>query len=209
MRSIASLILKIIYGGIIMAIAKYKQISLVELKEIVKNNTSFSEVMRQLGYQSFTSQQSALKQYLDDNNIDYSHFKGHAWNKTEIPLSDDNDFGVVNKRTIREILLKERPYKCEKCGLTDWLGEPISLQVHHIDGNSNHNTRNNLMLLCPNCHSQTDNWCHKNVNRHTNIDDNIFLEALKNNDSICAACRELGITPNQNAYIRARKLLNI
>lgn len=192
-----------------MAIARYKQIPKEELIELVKNNTSFSEVMRQLGYKSFTSQQSALKQYLDDNQIDYSHFKGHAWNKTEIPLSDDNDFGVVNKRTIREILLKERPYKCEKCGLTDWLGEPIGLQVHHIDGNSNHNTRNNLMLLCPNCHSQTDNWCHKNVNRHTNIDDNIFLEALKNNDSICAACRELGITPNQNAYIRARKLLNI
>ena len=195
--------------GLYMAIARYKQIPKEELIELVKKNTSFSEVMRQLGYKSFTSQQSALKQYLDDNQIDYSHFKGHAWNKTEIPLSDDNDFGVVNKRTIREILLKERPYKCEKCGLTDWLGEPISLQVHHIDGNSNHNTRNNLMLLCPNCHSQTDNWCHKNVNRHTNIDDNIFLEALKNNDSICAACRELGITPNQNAYIRARKLLNI
>lgn len=195
--------------GLYMAIARYKQIPKEELIELVKNNTSFSEVMRQLGYKSFTSQQPALKQYLDDNQIDYSHFKGHAWNKTEIPLSDDNDFGVVNKRTIREILLKERPYKCEKCGLTDWLGEPISLQVHHIDGNSNHNTRNNLMLLCPNCHSQTDNWCHKNVNRHTNIDDNTFLEVLKNNDSICAACRELGITPNQNAYIRARKLLNI
>ena len=129
-----------------MAIAKYKQISLVELKEIVKNNTSFSEVMRQLGYQSFTSQQSALKQYLDDNNIDYSHFKGYAWNKKEIPLSNNNDFGVINKRSIREILLKERPYRCEKCGLVDWLGKPINLQVHHIDGNSNHNTRDNLML---------------------------------------------------------------
>lgn len=191
-----------------MAIARYKQISLVELKEIVKNNTSFSEVMRQLGYQSFTSQQSALKQYLDDNSIDYSHFKGHAWNKQEVPLSNDNDFGVINKRSIREILLKERPYRCEKCGLVDWLGEPINLQVHHIDGNSNHNTRDNLMLLCPNCHSQTDNWCNKNINRHTNIDDETFLEALKNTTSICEACRLLGITPNQNAYIRANKLLN-
>ena len=190
-----------------MATAKYKQISLVELKQIIKNSTSFSEVMRQLGYKSFTSQQSALKQYLDDNNIDYSHFKGHAWNKKEIPLSDINDFGVVNKRTIREILLKERPYKCERCGLTEWLNDSIILQVHHIDGNSNNNTRNNLMLLCPNCHSQTDNWCHKNVNRHTNINDETFLEALKNTDSICAACRLLGITPNQNAYIRAKKLL--
>ena len=190
-----------------MAIARYKQVSLIELEEIVKNSTSFSEVMRQLGYKSFTSQQSVLKQYLDDNNIDYSHFKGHAWNKQEVPLSNNNDFGVVNKRTIREILLKERPHRCEKCKLADWLGEPINLQVHHIDGNSNHNTRDNLMLLCPNCHSQTDNWCNKNINRNTNITDETFLEALKNTDSICAACRLLGITPNQNTYIRAKKLL--
>ena len=190
-----------------MAIAKYKQVSLTDLEKIVKNSTSFSEVMRQLGYTSFTSQQSALKQYLDDNNIDYSHFKGHAWNKKEISLSNTSDFGVVNKRSIREMLLKERPYKCEQCGLTEWLNNPIILQVHHIDGNSNNNTRDNLMLLCPNCHSQTDNWCNKNVNRHTNISDETFLEALKNADSICAACRLLGITPNQNAYLRAKKLL--
>lgn len=190
-----------------MAIAKYKQIPLVELKEIVKNNTSFSEVMRQLGYQSFTSQQLALKQYLDDNNIDYSHFKGHAWNKKEIPLSNNNDFGVINKRSIREILLKERPHRCEKCGLIDWLGEPINLQVHHIDGNTNHNTRDNLLLLCPNCHSQTDNWCNKNINRNNNITDEDFLNAIKNSNSICEACRMLGITPNQNAYLRAKRLI--
>lgn len=190
-----------------MATAKYKQVSLVELKEIVKNNTSFSDVMRQLGYKSFTSQQSALKQYLDNNNIDYSHFKGHAWNKNIVPLSECNDFGVLNKRSIREILLKERPYKCEKCGLTEWLGETIALQVHHIDGNSNNNIRTNLMLLCPNCHSQTDNWCNKNNKRNNNITDEEFLTTLKNTNSICEACRLLGITPNQNAYLRARKLL--
>lgn len=191
-----------------MAKPKYKQISVEELQEIVKNNTSLSEVMRQLGYQSITSQQPALKEYLDKNNIDYSHFKGHAWNKKEIPIGDNNDFGVVNKRTIREILLKERPYKCERCGISTWLNEEIILQVHHIDGNSSHNTRDNLMLLCPNCHSQTDNWCHKNVNRNTNISDEEFKWALNNSNSICEACRLLGITPNQNAYIRAHKLLN-
>ena len=189
-----------------MAKAKYKQVSLTQLQEIVLNSTSFSEVMRQLGYKSVSSQQSALKQYLDDNDIDYSHFKGHAWNKNN-SINNISDFGVTNKRSIREVLLKERPYKCEKCGISSWLGQEIILQIHHIDGNSNNNIRSNLLLLCPNCHSQTDNWCNKNVNRHSNIDDNTFLEALKNTNSICEACRQLGITPNQNAYIRAKKLL--
>ena len=191
-----------------MAKPKYKQVSLDELKEIVKNNTSLSEVMRQLGYQSVTSQQPALKEYLDKNNIDYSHFKGYAWNKGETAKEIISDFGVVNKRSIKEILLKERPYKCERCGISEWLDEKITLQVYHIDGNSSHNTRDNLMLLCPNCHSQTDNWCHKNVNRNTNISDEEFKQVLNNSNSICEACRLLGITPNQNAYIRAHKLLN-
>lgn len=191
-----------------MAKPKYKQVSLEELQEIVKNNTSLSEVMRQLGYQSVTSQQPALREYLDKNNIDYSHFKGYAWNKGETTKEIISDFGVVNKRSIKEILLKERPYKCERCGISEWLNEKITLQVHHIDGNNSHNTRDNLMLLCPNCHSQTDNWCHKNVNRNTNISDEEFKQALDNSNSICEACRLLGITPNQNAYIRAHKLLN-
>lgn len=187
---------------------KYEQISLEKLKILVQNTTSFSEVMRQLGYKSLTSQQPALKEYLDKNNIDYSHFKGHAWNKGIANKNCKTDFKVVNKRSIRERLLEERPYKCEICGISSWMDKEIILQIHHKDGNNSNNTRNNLMLLCPNCHSQTDNWCHKNMNRHTNIDDETFLEALKNTDSICAACRLLGITPNQNAYIRAKRLLS-
>ena len=187
---------------------KYTQVSFTQLQEIVMNSTSFSDVMRKLGYTSLTSAQPKLKKFLDDHNIDYSHFKGHAWNKGESCDNIISDFGVVNKYGIRQALLKERPYKCEKCGISDWLGEEIVLQVHHKDGNNANNTRDNLLLLCPNCHSQTDNWCSKNINRHTNIDDKTFLDTLHNTNTICEACRILGITPNQNAYIRARKLLS-
>lgn len=192
-----------------MAIALYKQISIEELQTIVFNSTSFSEVMRTLGYKSVTSQQSKLKDYLDSNQIDYSHFKGHAWNKKELEVLNSNEFGVISKRIIRELLLKERPYKCECCGISEWQGKTIILQVHHIDGNRNNNTRNNLMLLCPNCHSQTDNWCNKNNHGGTNIDDKTFLEALNYSNNICEACRFLGISPNQNNYLRAKKLLNL
>lgn len=31
--------------------------------------------------------------------------------------------------------------------------------MHHIDGNYKNNNLSNLQLLCPNCHSQTDNYC--------------------------------------------------
>ncbi len=58
-------------------------------------------------------------------------------------------------RLVNAGLLEQR---CYRCGLTEWKGELISLEIHHIDGNGKNNRLENLQLLCPNCHSQTDNW---------------------------------------------------
>lgn len=52
-------------------------------------------------------------------------------------------------------------YKCDFCGIREWNGKPIVLQLHHIDGNTLNNNLSNLQLLCPNCHSQTDNFSGK------------------------------------------------
>lgn len=51
--------------------------------------------------------------------------------------------------------------QCEKCGINSWMGNIISLQIHHINGNRYDNRLENLQVLCPNCHSQTDNFCKK------------------------------------------------
>ena len=181
-----------------------------ELKLIVSQVYSFHSLQEKLGYSSKSgSVPTSLKRMMEEKNIDFSHFKGQAWNKQIIENSDTNDFGVSNKTTIRKMLLKEREYKCEKCGNSIWLNEKIPLQVHHIDGNTNNNTRNNLQLLCPNCHALTENWCHKNIKNRKKVSDEQFLEALLNTSSICAACRVLNISPNQSNYNRAKELLEL
>ena len=48
------------------------------------------------------------------------------------------------------------------CGLTSWRGKPLALALHHINGDRLDNRLENLALLCPNCHSQTDNFSGRN-----------------------------------------------
>jgi hypothetical protein len=59
--------------------------------------------------------------------------------------------------------LKEQ--RCEQCGLSQWRGKALSLELHHVNGDGLDNRLENLLLLCPNCHSQTDTWGGRNKGR--------------------------------------------
>ena len=66
----------------------------------------------------------------------------------------------IQSNKVRKKLLEEgyKEYRCECCGLTEWLNEPIPLELHHKDGNRFHNELSNYELLCPNCHARTDSY---------------------------------------------------
>jgi Zn finger protein HypA/HybF involved in hydrogenase expression len=55
--------------------------------------------------------------------------------------------------------------RCEQCGLARWHKRPLSLSLHHVNGDRHDNRLENLQLLCPNCHSQTPNFGSRNWRR--------------------------------------------
>lgn len=107
-------------------------------------------------------------------------------------------------------VIKESGYKCSKCNLTDWLGEPLTLELDHIDGDHKNNEPSNHRLLCPNCHSQTDTFRGRNKNTGIKkINDDVLLDALSSTPNIKQALMKIGLTPKGGNYKRAHALLEI
>jgi DNA-binding CsgD family transcriptional regulator len=73
----------------------------------------------------------------------------------------------TNRSHLKNRLIKEglKRKNCEVCGLSEWLGRPLGLELHHVNGRGNDNRLENLQLLCGNCHSQTDNWGGRGIRR--------------------------------------------
>ena len=69
---------------------------------------------------------------------------------------------LINYRRDTWYLIEIRNHSCEICNTSTWNREDIPLDVHHKDGNSDNNKLFNLLLICPNCHRQTDNHGGKN-----------------------------------------------
>lgn len=86
--------------------------------------------------------------------------------KSTIPLWDilEGKHPQYQSNKLRIRLLKEQVFEhiCNKCKNTEWLGEPIPLELEHIDGDSTNHMIDNLELLCPNCHAKTSTYRGKN-----------------------------------------------
>jgi DNA-binding CsgD family transcriptional regulator len=70
----------------------------------------------------------------------------------------------VNRTHLKGRLLAAglKQNRCERCGIEDWLGKPLAMALHHVNGEGTDNRLENLMMLCPNCHAQTPNFSGRN-----------------------------------------------
>ena len=187
-------------------IATWRKFSEEEIREIVASSSSSREVARKLGYaQNGGGTMASLKKMYQELNIDISHFSGQGWNKNNFNYDIFSEFSYKkNGSSTAKALIALRGQVCEKCGLTQWLDLPINLEVHHRDGDRTNNSLENLMLLCPNCHSYTSTFAKKGDKRE--ISDDEFVVVLKGSKTIREALKYLNLTDGNN-YERANYLI--
>lgn len=148
--------------------SKIYSISDEEFCKLVSESNSYSDILRALGLgTNGGSSTDILKRRIIELNCSTEHFNRKVNSKRQNYTLDEiliENSTYANIASLKRRLINEGKleYKCAVCGIDNWLGNPLSLQLHHINGINNDHRLSNLRFLCPNCHSQTETYAGKN-----------------------------------------------
>lgn len=120
----------------------------------------------------------------------------------------ESNYSDLSFESLRARILYEQNEKCNKCGLDEWLNTPLVLELEHKDGNHFNNCRDNLEMLCPNCHSLTSTWRGRNKKeRKLRVNDETLLESLLLNMwNFRQSLISVGLAPKGGNYNRCHRL---
>lgn len=137
-----------------------------ELENMVYHCFSLKDLIKKIGYEGADGRTGdTVKRRLNHYNIDYSHFLSVRSFQEERTF--ENSFcenSTASMNYIRKHFLEEHTnrYECAICGISEWNGKPLTLNLDHENGNHFDNRLENLRWICPNCDRQLDSNCRKN-----------------------------------------------
>lgn len=150
---------------------KFHDFTPQELQNLLDTSNSYADALRKIDLKPSGSNYRTIIKAISEYNLDvtqldknrsalYANNVGKSRIKYETSDILEGKHEGYNSYRLLKRLIKEgyKEPKCERCGITDWLGKPIAFELHHNDGNHSNNKLDNLQVLCPNCHSQTDNY---------------------------------------------------
>lgn len=103
-----------------------------------------------------------LKDTSHRNTNTYCSHKCQKVYENKVRIINWKETGKIGHTVVKKYLINQKN-ECWRCGIIEWQNKPITLELDHINGNSDDNQENNLQILCPNCHSQTPTYKGKNM----------------------------------------------
>lgn len=145
--------------------AKHHKITDEVLSEAVSSSVSWFGVLRKLGIKLTGGSNTHYKARASKLGLDSSHFTGQAHSKGvesrnrrsagSILVKRESGSRAKSHQLVRALMETGRPHCCSKCGQgAEWQGNPLTLDVDHINEDWLDDRKENLRFLCPNCHSQ-------------------------------------------------------
>lgn len=174
-----------------------------EFRALVAQSTTITQVLAHFGLPNRGQNYRTFLKRVAEEHIDTSHFLGRSvLTKGKRTLAEVLTEGIVvqswglKRRLLTAGLLREQ---CQECGIgAEWNNKRLFLHFNHINGKHTDNRLENLRLLCPNCHSQTENYSgHKSYEGRQNSRQKIacpscgVLKPMNGSDRVCQRCASI------------------